>query len=1279
MGVLAKHLAGTASDHDQQSHAGGRGEGGSVAEQVKEAIRRSAVGRRLDVDALKIGLPPGHMDASTPQSDLARIIKEQEWGKPAPMLSDEEFAEAYATGKFTLVYRTGPIGLERGILNGTPYVGEGLFGVGTYVTDNPNGVLDYVKSETGQSVVPMLVPTAMLESAALVEPETAGGIVHPNRYLREAAALGAGALFTRDTRGGSRYASTEHVIYNTSALLVGQPSEFPDKRFPRYVYENRQETPLPWERFVKMVGGWEGSPYYSLVDGEAVLVEFDEVVKHLAGTASDHDQQSHAGGGGTDTDYRGQHTSPDRDYGAPAHDMAGFYPDDVYTPQGLRYYRQNLQTPTFDDTSPNLDGNTQTDLDRFAWQFLQDVRSTPKQMVPIYRAVPLDAPDRISPNDWVTISREYARDHGISALQESFKIVSAEVPAKDLFTNGDSWLEWGWDPKGSASPIGSTSHAVSDGVRVDVSTVTKHLSGTANDHDQQSHAGGGAGNRTELADNEIVKIVSGSTKIAEVYEKIGRALGKTLKTTVGKISDDDKVMYRGFAEPERDIAQLIEGVIPQTPMQTWGQGVYITPERDEAEGYGKVLRIGLSKNARILSGESEWAAAFEVNWPDVGNPTTSLFEFAPGKIPDDATMSDLYNVYWAGKGYDGFTPFGRETVMFNVGVLTIDERDVVSKHLAGTANDHDQQSHAGGGGTSGSTIYRGYQVNLPDDIANEIRRLTEPPTDETQIGMSTQVGPLVVRWLQENHWDADMGLGRHWSTRPVMAEAAAMQGGAAGGWNIILSAKYNTADVNPALTGTTALTAESESEVNLLPSGKVTVTDVRILGLPSNAPLLDKPIVATVGRGVAKHLAGTANDHNQQSHAGGGGSGPSISETSTENFVNFAVAMTKGSQFQVVASSEDIVDDNFILDDLSNRRAAKYSAMQMVASEMTGVSNEELISAVQVLKRATAQFQLDANFEVGALEAIAENLPGDTGVVVFFSNEMRLPYIKVYENFFRDPVKSALINATNFDPESGKVFAGELREPGIAEQINNALKQTVVSALIHEWAQSSNGTSVSILVQHAAQKEFGLDSAVTPAANSFSYDGYTESDVGALEKVARSFARAQYTATQKALSEQFPDQTHFALHRGGDQPEYYRELSGTAGKLQDATLALRPLASFSTGYSIARTFGMGSQDPTALGIETIFSAAVPKERIFSTPLTGNGALHEQEFVVLGGPITGKALFNQSLSVEWLAFSPPSAADLPFGATEFITVNGQPIPIGKSLAKPNLEESLHNEE
>jgi hypothetical protein len=54
---------------------------------------------------------------------------------------------------------------------------------------------------------------------------------------------------------------------------------------------------------------------------------------------------------------------------------------------------------------------------------------------------------KINKGDWVTIDIDYAKEHGRSALNGVYKILTKTVKAEDVYTAGDSIFEWGYDPK----------------------------------------------------------------------------------------------------------------------------------------------------------------------------------------------------------------------------------------------------------------------------------------------------------------------------------------------------------------------------------------------------------------------------------------------------------------------------------------------------------------------------------------------------------------------------------------------------------------------------------------------------------------------------------------------------------------------------------------------------------------------------------------------------------------------------------------------------------------
>jgi hypothetical protein len=142
----------------------------------------------------------------------------------------------------------------------------------------------------------------------------------------------------------------------------------------------------------------------------------------------------------SEEEYRGQHQAPGPDSGQPLHDTRGIYPDDFHGPNGFRYYADY--------------GN---DYDRHSYNQITRVKNDPDAHVWVHRAVPIDvhkqamksdAPlqQMIKKGDWVTPSKDYAKEHGEANLGGKFKIASIRVRARHLYTDGNSVHEFGYHP-----------------------------------------------------------------------------------------------------------------------------------------------------------------------------------------------------------------------------------------------------------------------------------------------------------------------------------------------------------------------------------------------------------------------------------------------------------------------------------------------------------------------------------------------------------------------------------------------------------------------------------------------------------------------------------------------------------------------------------------------------------------------------------------------------------------------------------------------------------------
>ena len=133
-------------------------------------------------------------------------------------------------------------------------------------------------------------------------------------------------------------------------------------------------------------------------------------------------------------DYKGSHKAPNSENDAPLHELTknGIYPEDVYSNKAAHYYGH---------------GNIKEDKELFSK--IHSLKEKPDALIDIHRAIPRDTPrdSKINKGDWVTIHKNYAREHGEGRLKGEFRILSMKVPAKHLFTNGDSAYEWGYHPE----------------------------------------------------------------------------------------------------------------------------------------------------------------------------------------------------------------------------------------------------------------------------------------------------------------------------------------------------------------------------------------------------------------------------------------------------------------------------------------------------------------------------------------------------------------------------------------------------------------------------------------------------------------------------------------------------------------------------------------------------------------------------------------------------------------------------------------------------------------
>lgn len=133
-------------------------------------------------------------------------------------------------------------------------------------------------------------------------------------------------------------------------------------------------------------------------------------------------------------DYRGNYTAPyrtDDATTAPGYEMNRTFPDDVYSPNGYRYYGH---------------GGDAVNMDKETMAIMQKAKGNPDHPITIYRAVPKEFADEdIYTGDWVTPNINYAKEHG-RRFDDGYHIIEKTVPAKHIWTDGNSIHEFGYDP-----------------------------------------------------------------------------------------------------------------------------------------------------------------------------------------------------------------------------------------------------------------------------------------------------------------------------------------------------------------------------------------------------------------------------------------------------------------------------------------------------------------------------------------------------------------------------------------------------------------------------------------------------------------------------------------------------------------------------------------------------------------------------------------------------------------------------------------------------------------
>lgn len=242
-------------------HPSGRSGGAPVADaDIVATVQAAALrGRPLDPSIIEDRLN----SYGNPGADaLAAIVKEQGWDAPSPSVDEETFRRLVDNPELTLVWRGGPVGLERGMIEGTPYIGGGVAGPGTYVSTSVRRAGMFAQG----SLVPMLIPRDQIEGAP------AGRMSHVYDPIRDHALRGQGIVASENQRA-------DWIVYNTGMVIVGPPltAQFGDVDVRGPFAPHLAPT-------LESYGVSKAVEWWALVDGVAVPLEVrdDRLIEPVA-------------------------------------------------------------------------------------------------------------------------------------------------------------------------------------------------------------------------------------------------------------------------------------------------------------------------------------------------------------------------------------------------------------------------------------------------------------------------------------------------------------------------------------------------------------------------------------------------------------------------------------------------------------------------------------------------------------------------------------------------------------------------------------------------------------------------------------------------------------------------------------------------------------------------------------------------------------------------------------------------------------------------------------
>ncbi|KKL46583.1 hypothetical protein LCGC14_2344110, partial [marine sediment metagenome] len=126
---------------------------------------------------------------------------------------------------------------------------------------------------------------------------------------------------------------------------------------------------------------------------------------------------------------RNIHRPPSIESGSRLDDLTNSYGEDIYSEKALQYF------------------GTNESYDKGAIGIINKAKGNPEAEIKVYRTTEKGDPTEILPGDWVSITKQYAIEHGERSLKGAPVLVEKTVKVKDIIGNADSLHEYGYRPE----------------------------------------------------------------------------------------------------------------------------------------------------------------------------------------------------------------------------------------------------------------------------------------------------------------------------------------------------------------------------------------------------------------------------------------------------------------------------------------------------------------------------------------------------------------------------------------------------------------------------------------------------------------------------------------------------------------------------------------------------------------------------------------------------------------------------------------------------------------